>query len=43
MSDYCLKQSEYFVSCIMARTSFISMRWWWCLLCTGPTCIVGFL
>jgi len=40
VSDYYLKQSEHFFSCIMARTSCISMRWW---LCTGPTRIVGFL
>jgi len=26
----------------MARTSNISMRWWWCLLCTRPTYLAGF-
>jgi len=27
----------------MARTSYISMRWWWCLLCTRPTILVGYI
>jgi len=26
----------------MTRTNYISMRWWWCLLCTRPTCWLGF-
>jgi hypothetical protein len=26
----------------MARTSYISMRWWWCPLCTRQTRLVGF-
>jgi len=26
-----------FVSYIMARTSHISMRWWWCPLCRRST------
>jgi len=31
--------SEQFFSYIMARTSYILMRWyWWCPLCTRPTC-----
>jgi len=28
---------------IMARTSYISMIWWWYLLGTRPTRLVGFL
>jgi len=28
---------------IMPRTSYISMRRWWCPLCTRPTHEVGFL
>jgi hypothetical protein len=42
MSDCCLTPVEQFFSCIMARTSYISMRWW-CLLCTRPTDLVGLL
>ena len=42
VSDCCLTPEEQFVSLIMVRTSYISMRWW-CLLCTRPTCLVGFL
>ena len=26
----------------MARTSYISIRWWWCPLCTRQTRLVGF-
>jgi len=26
----------------MARTSYILMKWWWCLLCTRPTGLLGF-
>jgi hypothetical protein len=28
---------------IMARTSYILIRWWWCLLCTRPTLWCGCL
>jgi hypothetical protein len=29
--DYCLMPNEQFFRCIIARTSYISMRWWsWC-------------
>jgi len=27
----------------MARTSYISMIWWWSPLCFRPTCRIGFL
>jgi hypothetical protein len=42
LSDCCLTPVEQFFSCIMVRTSYISMRWW-CLLCTRPTGLVGLL
>jgi hypothetical protein len=42
VSDCCLTPVEQFFSCVMARTSYISMRWW-CLLCTRPTGLVGLL
>jgi len=29
-------------SYIMVRTSYFSMRWWWCPLCSRPTSWVGF-
>jgi len=35
--------TQQFFSYIIARTSQISMRWWWGLLCTRPTRLVGFL
>jgi len=31
--------SEQIFNFIMVRTSCISIRWWWCLLCTRPTCL----
>jgi len=31
--------NEQFFSYITMRTSYISFRWWWCLLCTRPTCL----
>ena len=40
VSDYCLMPSKQYVSYVMARTSYILMRWWWCLLCTKPTGLV---
>jgi len=36
-SDCFLMTSEQYFSYIMARTSYISMRWWWCPLCTRQT------
>jgi len=39
----CLTPSEQFFSHIMARTSYISMRWWWSMPSTRPTHLVGFL
>jgi len=33
----CLTSSEQSFSYIMAITSYILMRWWWCSLCTRPT------
>jgi len=35
--DCYITPNEQFVSYIMARTSHISMRWWWCPLCTRST------
>jgi len=37
VSDCCLTPSEQFVSYIMTRTNYISLRWWWCPLCTRQT------
>jgi len=37
MSDFCLTPSEQYFSYIMARTSCISMRWWWYLSWTRPS------
>jgi len=38
VSDCCLRQMNICFSHIMARTSYISMGWWWwCHLCTRPT------
>jgi len=31
------KVNEQSFSYIMAITSYILMRWWWCPLCTRPT------
>jgi len=33
--------SELIFSYIMVRTSYVSMKWWWCSLCTRPTHLVG--
>jgi len=38
-NDCCLMLNGQFFSCIVARTSYSSMRWWCCLLCTWPTLI----
>jgi len=43
VSDCCLTPNEQFVSNIIARKHYISMRWWWCLLCTRSTRLAGFL
>jgi len=37
MSEWCLMPTQQFVSYIMARTSYILMGWWWCLLCSRST------
>jgi hypothetical protein len=37
LSDYCLTLSEQFLSYIMAGTSYIPIKWWWCLLFNRPT------
>ena len=38
VSNCCLMPSEQYFSHIMARTSYISIKWWWwCSLCTRPT------
>jgi len=37
-----LVPSDQFFSYIMVRMSYISMRWWWCLLCIRPTLSVGY-
>ena len=41
MSECCFKLSEQYFSSIIARTSYISMRWY--PLCTRPIRLVGFL
>ena len=45
VSDCCLTQTQQFFSYmyIIARTSYFSMRWWWCPLCSRSTRIVVFL
>jgi len=43
VSDYSLAPCELCFRYIIARTSYISMRWWWCSLYSRPTCLVGFL
>ena len=41
MSDCCLTLNEQFFNYFIATRSYISIRWWWCPLCTRPTlCIV---
>ena len=42
LSDFWLTPTQQFFSYIMARTIFVSMRWWRGLLCTRPTRLVGF-
>jgi len=41
VSDCCLTLDKQYI--IMARTSYILMRWWWCPFCTRPSYLVGFL
>ena len=41
--DCCLAPIQQFFSYIMARTSYLSMRWWSDPLCSRPTHWVGFL
>ena len=36
------RASEQIFSYTMARTSWISMRWRWCPLCTRSTCLVDY-
>ena len=36
-SNCCVTPIQQFFSYIMVRASYISMRWWWCLLCNRPT------
>ena len=36
---YSLLSSENGFTFILVRTIYFSMRWWWCLLCTIPTCL----
>jgi len=36
-SDCCLTPHGNFLPYIMARTSYISKKWWWCTLCIRPT------
>jgi hypothetical protein len=43
VSDCCLTPIRLFSSYIMTGTSYFLMRWWWCMFCTRPTCLVGFL
>jgi len=42
VSEYRLTLNEQSFNFIMARTSYISMRWWCSPLCTRPTRFVGF-
>jgi len=35
--------SEQFFGYLMARTSYILIRWWWCTLCSRPTRLAEFL
>ena len=43
VSNSCLTPINQFFNYVMARTSCISMRSRWCLLCTRLTRLVGFL
>jgi len=40
VSDCFLMPSEQCFSYFMERTRYISIRWWWCPLCTRPTLLV---
>jgi len=37
VSDCCLTPIEQCFSYIIARTSYILMKWWWWRFCTRPT------
>ena len=37
VSDCCLMHSKHLFSYMTERSSYISMRWWWCLFCTRST------
>jgi hypothetical protein len=39
-SNWCWMPNEQYFKYIMMRTNYISMRWWWCVLCTrsNTTC-----
>ena len=39
MNNCCLTPNEQFLSYIMVRISYCSMRWWWSPLCNRPTCL----
>lgn len=39
----CLMPNELIFSHIMTRASYISMSWWWCLLCTWPPRLISSL
>jgi hypothetical protein len=43
LSDCCLTPIQQLFSCIMAKKSWFSMRWWWDPLCTRPTHLVEFI
>ena len=40
MSDCCWTSVGNISAYIVARTSYISMRWWWCQLCTRSVLLV---
>ena len=42
-SEWLLFNANSAIFHVMARTSPFSVRWWWGLLCTRPTCWVKFL
>jgi hypothetical protein len=42
VSDCCSTPIQLFFSYIMARTGWLSMRWWWILPCSRPTRWVEF-
>ena len=40
--SFVLYKNEQLFSCSLAGTSYISMGWWWCMLCTRPKRLAGF-